>query len=86
MKNDSSSQYQGPERRLKPHLREIFDDVNKRLAHYLHEQGEWAGSSIDFLALRIVHENYPELSPDEVREVVTAIGHRGPGRPHELTA
>ena len=77
-----------PERRNHPHLRRIFDGAALRIHHFFHGQDDWAGSSQDFLALRIVHDAYPELSTGDVRILVNAIGRRSqpPGLAHDLTA
>ncbi len=62
-----------PDRRQNPRLRTIYGEVREKLDHFFHSKKEWAGSSIDYLALRMVHEAYPDLSPDEVRTLVAAI-------------
>jgi hypothetical protein len=77
-----------PERRTHPHLRKVFHGAARRIDHFFHGQDDWVGTSQDFLALRIVHEHYPELSPGDVRTLVGAIGRRiqPPGMAHGLTA
>lgn len=77
-----------PERRSHPHLRRIFDGAALRIQYFFHGQDDWAGTSQDFLALRIVHDAYPELSPGDVRILVRAIGRHSlpPDMTHELTA
>lgn len=62
-----------PDRRTNLKLRSIYDEARGRLDHFFHDKGDWAGSSIDYLALRIIHEAYPDLSPEEVRTLVAAI-------------
>lgn len=62
-----------PDRRQNPRLRSIYGEVREKLDHFFHANKGWAGSSIDYLALRMVHETYPDLSPDEVRTLVAAI-------------
>jgi hypothetical protein len=62
-----------PDRRQNPRLRTIYSEVRDKLDHFFHCKKEWAGSSIDYLALRLVHEAYPDLSSDEVRILVAAI-------------
>jgi hypothetical protein len=52
-----------------------YDDVSERIDRFYHSNHDWAGTSTDFMALRVVHEAYPELSPQEIRTLVTAIGH-----------
>ncbi len=64
---------QHPDRRQNPRLRAIYDEARSRINHFYHSSNNWAGSSIDYLALRVVHEAYPELTTDEVRTLVAAI-------------
>jgi hypothetical protein len=77
-----------PERRHDLRLREIFDGAALHLAHQFHGHDDWSGTSHDFLALRSLHERYPELSTAEVRSLATAIGQRlqTDGYIHKLTA
>lgn len=65
-----------PERRYNPRLRTIYPVASERLHRLFKNQQAWAGSSIDFVALRAVHEQYRDLSPGEVRALVTTIGSR----------
>lgn len=69
---DQTGQEQ-PDRRQNPRLRTIYGEVREKLDQFFHSNKEWAGSSIDYLALRMVHEAYPDLSSDEVRTLVAAI-------------
>lgn len=64
---------QHPDRRQNLRLRAIYDEARGRIEHCFHHRPDWAGSSIDHLALRIVHEAYPELAAAEVRLLVEAI-------------
>lgn len=61
------------ERRRNTRLRSIFPDARIRIAHFFHEKNDWAGSSIDYLAQRVVHEAYPDLRYVEVCILVAAI-------------
>ena len=63
------------ERRQNIRLRSVFPDASIRIAHIFHGQNDWVDSSIDYLAQRVVHEAYPDLSGAEVRTLITAIGH-----------
>ncbi|MEW5769994.1 MAG: hypothetical protein AB1831_06460 [Pseudomonadota bacterium] len=64
------------DRRKHPHLRAIFSDARLRIDHFFHDSNNWAGTPIDYLALRVVHESYPELSTQDVRTLVAAIERR----------
>ncbi len=61
------------ERRRQPHLRAIFDDARGRIDHFFHATKEWANSPMDYLAHRVVHEAYPELTTHDVKTLVAAI-------------
>lgn len=65
-----------PDRRQNPRLRAIFDDARERVERFFHATEDWVGSSIEHLALRLVHEAYPDLSSQEVRILLTAIERR----------
>lgn len=65
-----------PERRQHPRLRAIFDDAKARVERFFAATESWAGSSLGHLALRLVHEAYPELSSQDVRILVAAIERR----------
>jgi len=62
-----------PERRLYPHLRAIYPDARLHIDHVFHNRQDWAGSPIDYLAHRIIHEHYPQLASNDVRILVGAI-------------
>ncbi len=63
----------GTERRIHSHLRAIYQDACVRIDHFFHDSGNWAGTPIDYLALRVVHEAYPDLTTKDVRLLVCAI-------------
>ena len=64
------------ERRTHPHLRSLYTDARIRIDHFFHDSNNWAGTPIDYLALRVVHEAYPGLSTEDVRILVAAIERR----------
>lgn len=63
----------GEERRRNHKLRGIFPDARIRIDHFFHARTDWAGSPTDYLALRVIHEAYPELSSEEVRTLMRVI-------------
>lgn len=71
-----SAEEHGGERRRNIKLRGIFPDARIRIDHFFHSRTDWAGSPTDFLALRIIHESYPDLSSAEVRVLMSAIERR----------
>ncbi|MFA5081303.1 MAG: hypothetical protein WC474_02005 [Hydrogenophilaceae bacterium] len=64
------------DRRVNGKLRAVYDDAAEHLHHLFKEHDDWVGSSIDYAALRMVHERYADLTADEVRTLVTSIGNR----------
>jgi len=62
-----------PERRRYPHLRAIYPDARSHIDHVFHNRHDWAGSPIDYVAHRIIHEHYPQLASNDVRILVGAI-------------
>lgn len=66
------------ERRRHPHLRAIYEEVRGRIDHFFHSGTEWANSPMDYLAHRVVHEAYPDLTTQDVRTLVTAIESKYP--------
>jgi len=62
-----------PDRRSNTRLRSIYDEARGHIDRFYHNGHEWAGSSMDYLALRVVHEHFPELTPQEIRSLVGAI-------------
>ena len=47
------------ERRRHLHLRVLYDDASNRIEQFFRHRNEWAGSSINYLAQRIIHEDAP---------------------------
>lgn len=77
-----------PDRRRHTRLRAVYGEATELLRHLYKSQDDWVGTSIDYAALRIVHEHFKELTAQEVRLLVGSIGDRmqhGPDH-HRLTA
>lgn len=64
------------ERRKNPKLRTIFDEARKQLDHVFNQSSDWAGSDRDYLALRVIHDAYPDLNAEEVKILTYAIERR----------
>lgn len=58
---------------LPPHLSALQDDARLRIEEFFRHRHDWAGSSINYLAQRVIHEAYPELSAEEVTLLVGSI-------------
>lgn len=71
--SDQTSETFIVERRRNPYLRALYPEVSVRIAQSFEKRSDWLGNPIDYLALRLVHEHYPQLSSEEVRTLVGAI-------------
>lgn len=60
------------ERRGNPELRTIFVQAYDVLRPFFDEANSWAGHTHEHLAYRALHENFPQLSVQEVFIIVTA--------------
>ncbi len=61
------------ERRSHLHLRAIYPEASTQIDHLFRKRHDWAGSPIDMLAQRLVHETYPHLRSEDIRILVNAI-------------
>lgn len=60
------------ERRQNLPLRMAFDDAFVMIEPFFDPQQGWGGQSLEHLAYRIVRENFPDLSGEEVHALVVA--------------
>lgn len=60
------------ERRQNTKLREVFDAVYASIVPFFDPANNWGGHSLEHLAYRVVRENYPNLSRDEVHQLIVA--------------
>lgn len=68
--NTPSTQFQ--ERRHSHKLRVLYPDANEHLHEVFRRYPVWGGTSVDFIALRAIHERYRGLTSQEVRILVKA--------------
>ncbi|MGO9447018.1 MAG: hypothetical protein ACLPXB_19910 [Thiobacillaceae bacterium] len=61
------------ERRRNDRLRAIFPRAHARIVEFFHGRQDWVDGSIDYLAQRVVHEAYPDLSTVEIHTLLSAI-------------
>ncbi|MBK7900658.1 MAG: hypothetical protein KA603_01460 [Azonexus sp.] len=64
-----------PDRRRRPELRELFESAYRLVEPFFDPATGWGGRSLDHLAFRLLRENFPALSAEDVR-VVVAAAHR----------
>ncbi len=60
------------ERRLRLDLRAAFDAAFVMIEPFFDAQQGWAGQSLELLAYRVLRDNFPKLSSDEVHTLVIA--------------
>jgi hypothetical protein len=82
------------ERRRNQRLRTVFDTAFVMIEPFFDPAQGWGGHSLEHLAFRVVRENFPELTSEEVHALVVAAHRvyiqRNPGssdhlpRPDEL--
>ncbi|NMG73167.1 hypothetical protein GPA25_00165 [Aromatoleum diolicum] len=60
------------ERRKFLRVREIFEQACELIAPFFARENRWGNATLDHLAYRVVRENYPELSFEEVHVLVIA--------------
>ncbi|PTD96099.1 hypothetical protein [Pseudothauera lacus] len=65
---DSSQQ----DRRKYHYVREIFDEAYELITPFFAKENRWGNATLDHLAYRVVRENYPTLSFEEVHVLVQA--------------
>ncbi|HNC51756.1 MAG TPA: hypothetical protein PLO14_05895 [Accumulibacter sp.] len=63
------------ERRGDPRLRSAFDDAFAMIEPFFDLRQGWSGHSLEHLAYRIVRDNFPDLSVEDVHTVVV-VAHR----------
>ncbi len=67
--NDTSTD---AERRSNPRLREVFVKAYDVLLPFFDPANNWGGQTHEHLAYRALHEQFPDLSSDDVFILVTA--------------
>lgn len=58
---------------LPAHLVALRIEANQRIDEFFQHQHDWAESSINYLAQRLIHETYPDLDADDVMLLVGSI-------------
>jgi hypothetical protein len=75
-------------RRQNTKLRTLFDTAYVMIEPFFDPDQGWGGHSLEHLAFRVLRENFPELSGEEVHTIVVAAHRvyieRNPGRSDHL--
>lgn len=66
----------GEDRRTNASLRELFDVAYGLVEPFFDPDTGWAGQSLEHLAFRVLRENFPQLSSEEVHAVVISSHRR----------
>ena len=61
-----------PDRRRNPELRARFEEAYRIVEPFFEAENEWSGHSLDHMAYRVLREQMPSLSQDEVHVIVVA--------------
>lgn len=90
---DASGRVQ-PDRRENGQLRDLFDHAYAMIEPFFDPAAGWGGRSLEHLAFRLLRENFPQLSAEEVHVMIVAAHRvyiqRNPAasdhlpRPHEI--
>ncbi len=66
------SNHSTEDRRQAPQLREIFESAYELVAPFFDPANSWNGQSLEHLAFRVMRENYPKISSDEIHVFLAA--------------
>jgi hypothetical protein len=65
----------GVERRQNAKLRGMFDTAYAMVEPFFDPDQGWGGHSLEHLAFRVLRENFPDLSSEEVHTIIV-VAHR----------
>ena len=71
--NFRRSNDEGTERRLRYRQRTVFDSAFVMLEPFFDPAAGWSGLPLQHVIFRVVHENYPELTSEEVHSMAGAL-------------
>lgn len=79
--------FHGDDRRRNAEVRSVFDTAYEMIAPFFDPTQGWGGHSLEHLAFRVLRENFPALSSDDVHTIVVAahrvyIHHNPQGSEH----
>lgn len=63
------------DRRTNPRLRGVFDTAYAMIEPFFDPAQGWGGRSLEHLAFRVLRDNFPDLSSEEVHTII-AVAHR----------
>lgn len=61
-----------PDRRNDLRLRDMFDNAYVLIEPFFDPANSWGGQTLEFLAFRVMRENYPQVSREEVYAFISA--------------
>lgn len=68
---DSQGRVQ-PDRRRNAELRGLFDHAYAMIEPFFDPASGWGGRSLEHLAFRVLRENFPQMSADQVHALIVA--------------
>lgn len=63
------------ERRNDHRLREMFDQAYTLIEPFFDPANSWGGQTLEFLAFRVMRENFPQTSREEALVFISAAKH-----------
>lgn len=72
MNQTTASDASAQDRRKNVKLRAIFDTAYAMIEPFFDPAQGWGGHSLEHLAFRVLRENFPDLSGEEVHTIVVA--------------
>jgi len=61
-----------PERRKELQLREVFDSAYPLVEPFFDPANSWGGQTLEHLAFRVMRENFPQVSGDQIYVFISA--------------
>lgn len=68
----SISAFQPVERRQNTELREVFEGAYELVEPFLDPANSWGGRTLEYLAFRLMRENYPQVGSDQIYVFLSA--------------
>lgn len=72
----------GADQRKKHTLRKIFPAAQELIAPFFDPAQAWGGRSLDYLAFRVLRENFPQLAQEDLHALVVAARSRANAAGH----
>lgn len=74
-KSNAATAATAGDRRTNSRLRSVFDTAYAMIEPFFDPAQGWGGRSLEHLAFRVLRDNFPDLSSEEVHTII-AVAHR----------